>query len=354
MAHRHVVVVGASAGGVEALGRLAASLPEDLQAAVLVVLHIPSDGSSLLPSILSRQGPLPAEHARSGERVQHGRIYVAPPNRHLLLRDGLVTLSAGPRENGHRPAVDALFRSAARAAGPAAIGVILSGALDDGTAGLAAIKTRGGVTVAQEPEDALYPAMPTSAIEQVGVDHVAPAAAMGELLSALTKEPLDGVASPVPDGMRVEVEMAEMTFGGDERRHPGRPSGFTCPDCNGVLWEIDEHEIFRFRCRVGHEWSPEGLLAQQNDGIEAALWIALRSLEERGSLSRRMAKSAEDRNHQITASRFHEQAEEAEHGAALVRALLADPSKLTGGSTLLGTANRPADADEEEVGGGGE
>jgi two-component system, chemotaxis family, protein-glutamate methylesterase/glutaminase len=351
MAHRGIVVVGASAGGVEALGRLVASLPEDLHAAVLVVLHIPSEGTSLLPSILSRQGPLPAAHAQSGQRVRHGRIYVAPPNRHLMLHDGLIRLSSGPHENGHRPAVDVLFRSAARAAGPAAIGVVLSGALDDGTAGLAAIKTRGGVTVAQEPEDALYPAMPLSAIEQVGVDHVVRADAVGELLSALTKEPLAGDEPPLPDAMQVEVQMAEMTFGGNEARHPGRPSGFSCPDCNGVLWEIEEDQIFRFRCRVGHEWSPEGLLAQQNDGIEAALWIALRSLEERGSLSRRMAKSAEDRGHQISAGRFQEHAEEAEHGAALLRALLADPGKLTGGITLLGDARRRADAGEG-VGGG--
>jgi two-component system chemotaxis response regulator CheB len=346
MAHRSIVVVGASAGGVEALGRLAGSLPEDLRAAVLVVLHVPSEGTSLLPSILSRQGPLPAEHARSGERVRHGRVYVAPPNRHLMLHDGLVRLSNGPRENGHRPAVDTLFRSAARAVGPAAIGVILSGALDDGMAGLAAIRTRGGVAVAQEPDDALYPAMPSSAIEQVGVDHVVPAAAMGKLLSALTKEPLEGDPPPVPDGMLVEVEMAEMTAGVNEARHPGRPSGFSCPDCNGVLWEIQDDEIFRFRCRVGHEWSPGGLLAQQTDGIEAALWIALRSLEERGALSRRLARSAEERDHQITARRFHEQGAEAEHGAALVRALLAEPSKLTGGSTLLATSRRPAKADQ--------
>jgi two-component system chemotaxis response regulator CheB len=311
MAHRSIVVVGASAGGVEALSRMAASLPEDLRAALLVVLHLSSDGTSLLPSILSRQGPLPATHARSGERVQYGRIYVAPPNRHLMLHDGLVRLSLGARENGHRPAVDTLFRSAARAAGPAAIGVILSGALDDGTAGLAAIRTWGGVAVAQEPEDALYPAMPKSVIEQVGVDHVVPAAEMGELLSALSKEPLEGDPPPVPDGMLVE-----------------------------------EDEIFRFRWRVGHEWSPEGLLAQHNDGIEGALWIALRSLEERGALSRRLARSAEQRNHQITASRFHQQAAEAEHGAAQVRAVLADPSKLTGGSTLLGTSRPPGDAHE--------
>ena len=351
MAHRDIVVVGASAGGVEALGRLAASLPEDLQASVLVVLHVPTEGTSMLPGILSRHGPLPAAHAQSGEPLRYGRIYVAPPNRHLMLHDGHARLSAGPRENGHRPAVDPLFRSAARTVGRRAIGVVLSGALDDGAAGLAAIRTRGGLAVAQEPEDALYPAMPISAIDQVGVDHVATAAAMGELLSTLTKKLLDDDAAPVPDAMRVEVEMAEMTFGANEARHPGRPSGFSCPDCNGVLWELEEDEIFRFRCRVGHEWSPQGLLAQQNDGIEAALWIALRSLEERASLSRRLQKSAEDRKHKITAGRFNEQAEEAEHGAALIRALLADPSKLTGGGTLLATSRRPAGADEG-VGGG--
>jgi two-component system, chemotaxis family, protein-glutamate methylesterase/glutaminase len=350
MAHRDIVLVGASAGGVEALGRMVASLPEDLPAAVLVVLHVPAEGTSLLPSILSRQGPLPASHARHREPLLHGRIYVAPPNRHVLLHDQHVSLSRGPRENGHRPAVDPLFRSAARAAGPRAIGVVLSGALDDGTAGLAAIKAQGGLTVAQEPEDALYPAMPANAIEKVGVDHVVPAAALGELLARLTKEPV-GDAPPVNDGTQVEVEILEMAAGDAEGRRPGRPSGFSCPDCNGVLWEIDEDEVFRFRCRVGHAWSPESLLAQQNDGIEAALWIALRSLEERGALSRRLARAAEERGHRITAGRFSEQAQEAEQGAGMVRAVLADPSKLTGGTQLLDpTLSHPLPPDEEAEG----
>jgi two-component system, chemotaxis family, protein-glutamate methylesterase/glutaminase len=334
MAHRDIVLVGASAGGVESLGRMVASLPEDLAATVLVVLHVPSEGTSLLPGILSRQGPLPAKHASAGDRLAHGRIYVAPPNRHLLLHDDQISLSRGPRENGHRPAVDPLFRSAARAVGPRAIGVILSGALDDGSAGLAAIKAHGGVTVAQDPDDALYPAMPANAIEHVGVDHVVAAATIGELLVTLTKEQVDNPGPP-DDATQVEVEMSKMAAGNAEERRPGRPSGFSCPDCNGVLWEVDEAEIFRFRCRVGHAWSPESLLAQQNDGIEAAMWIALRSLEERGALSRRLARAAEDRGHGITARRFHEQAQEAEHGAGLVRALLANPSRLSGGTQLL-------------------
>jgi two-component system chemotaxis response regulator CheB len=334
VADRDVVVVGASAGGVEALGNLVASLPADFQGAVLVVLHVPARGHSLLPDILSRRGPLRAEHPGNGDRVARGRILVAPPNRHLLVHDGRVSLSHGPRENGHRPAVDPLFRSAARAMGSRVIGVVLSGALDDGAAGLAAIKARGGLAVAQDPDDALYPAMPLNAIEQVGVDHVMPAAAMGELLVWLTKE-LAGEPALGSDNMRVEVEMEEMAAGIGSNRYSGRPSGFSCPDCNGVLWEVDEDEVFRFRCRAGHAWSPESLLAEQNDGIEAALWIALRSLEERASLSRRLATAAEARGHRITAQRFTEQANEAEHGAGLIRALLADPSKLAASLQLL-------------------
>jgi two-component system, chemotaxis family, protein-glutamate methylesterase/glutaminase len=184
-----IVVVGASAGGVEALVDLARSVPPDLPAAMFVVLHVPSTGSSALPEILSRQGSLPAAHVKDGEPIELGRIYVAPPDHHLLLRTGHVHLARGPRENGHRPAVDPLFRSAAGEYATRVIGVVLSGALDDGTAGLVAVKGRGGLAVVQEPADALYPAMPGSAIEHVRVDHVLPAAAMGPLLARLTLEP---------------------------------------------------------------------------------------------------------------------------------------------------------------------
>ena len=262
-----IVVVGASAGGVEALVDLAASLPSDLSAAVFVVLHLPATGTSALPEILRRQGPLPAAHVRDGEPIQPGRIYVAPPDHHVLLRTGHVHLSRGPRENGHRPAVDPLFRSAAREYATRVIGVVLSGALDDGTAGLLAIKSRGGVAVVQNPEDALYPGMPGNALEHAQVDHVLAAASMGKLLTRLLADLAEPPADPAPTGMRVEVEMEGFSMEAFEGNHPGRPSGFSCPDCNGVLWQIRDGGLERYRCRVGHAWSPESLLTQQSEAL---------------------------------------------------------------------------------------
>jgi two-component system chemotaxis response regulator CheB len=324
----HMVVVGASAGGVEALVNLSASLPADLPAAVFVVLHVPSTASSALPDILSRQGPLRAGHARDGEPIERGRIYVAPPDHHLLLRTGHMHLTRGPRENGHRPAIDPLFRSAAREYGVRVVGVVLSGALDDGTAGLLAIKSRGGVAVVQDPGDALYPGMPSSAAEHADVDHVLAAASMGILLAKLTAEPARESPGPAPTDMTVEVEMAGFSLKAFEGEHPGEPSGFSCPDCNGVLWEIQTEGLRRYRCRVGHAWSPESLLTQQSEDLEAALWVALRSLEERAALARRLAEPARRRGHSITATRFEEQATEAQQAARLVRNLLLDRGSL--------------------------
>jgi two-component system, chemotaxis family, protein-glutamate methylesterase/glutaminase len=317
-----IVVVGASAGGVEALVDLAASLPSDLSAAVFVVLHLPATGTSALPEILRRQGPLPAAHVRDGEPIQPGRIYVAPPDHHVLLRTGHVHLSRGPRENGHRPAIDPLFRSAAREYATRVIGVVLSGALDDGTAGLLAIKSRGGVAVVQTPGDALYQGMPGNALEHAQVDHVLAAASMGKLLTRLLAELAEPPADPAPTGMRVEVEMEGFSMEAFEGTHPGRPSGFSCPDCHGVLWQIKDGGLERYRCRVGHAWSPESLLTQQSEALEAALWVALRSLEERAALARRLAEPARRRGHAITATRFEEQAAEAQQAARLVRDLL--------------------------------
>jgi two-component system, chemotaxis family, protein-glutamate methylesterase/glutaminase len=317
-----IVVVGASAGGVEALADLAASLPGDLPAAVFVVLHLPATGTSALPEILGRHGPLPAGHVRDGEPIQPGQIYVAPPDHHVLLRTGHVHLSRGPRENGHRPAIDPLFRSAAREYATRVVGVVLSGALDDGTGGLLAIKSRGGIAVVQDPADALYPGMPGNALQHVEVDHVLPAAAMGELLVRLIADSAEAPADPAPTGMRVEVEMEGFSLEAFEGDHPGRPSGFSCPDCHGVLWAIRDGGLERYRCRVGHAWSPESLLTQQSEALEAALWIALRSLEERAALARRLAEPARRRGHRITATRFEEQAAEAQQAARLVRDLL--------------------------------
>ena len=317
-----IVVVGASAGGVEALTDLAASLPSDLSAAVFVVLHLPATGTSALPEILRRHGPLPAAHVRDGEPIQPGRIYVAPPDHHVLVRTGHVHLSRGPRENGHRPAIDPLFRSAAREYAARVIGVVLSGALEDGTAGLLAIKSRGGIAVVQNPEDALYPGMPGNAVEHAQVDHVLAAASMGKLLTRLLADLAEPPADPAPTGMRVEVEMEGFSMEAFEGNHPGRPSGFSCPDCHGVLWQIKDGGLERYRCRVGHAWSPESLLTQQSEALEAALWVALRSLEERAALARRLAEPARRRGHAITATRFEEQAAEAQQAARLVRDLL--------------------------------
>lgn len=218
MPHRDVIVVGTSAGGVEALRELAAALPPDLPASVLIVLHLSPGGPGLLPAILNRAGPLPAAHATDGEELRRGRIYVAPPDFHMLVADGRLRLARGPRENLHRPAIDALFRSAAAAWGPRVIGVVLTGALDDGTAGLGAIKRTGGVAVVQDPEEAAYPSMPRSALRNVRVDHCVPLAEIPPLLDQLSREPLADGPAPVPP-----IDL-EMEVGGEDLR-AGRAPG---------------------------------------------------------------------------------------------------------------------------------
>ena len=350
MPDHDIVVVGASAGGVEALVGLVASLPAELPAAVFVVLHVPSTGTSVLPDILRRSSPLPVSHVKDGEPIEPGRIYVAPPDHHLLIRPGHVHLTRGPRENGHRPAVDPLFRSAAREYATRVVGVVMSGALDDGSAGLVAVKSRGGVAVIQDPADALYSGMPANALQHVAVDHVLPAAAMGGVLARLATEPAPEPPGPAPTDMKVEVEMENFSLDAVESSHPGEPSGFSCPDCDGVLWAIQDGDLERFRCRVGHAWSPESLLTQQSEALGAALWIALRSLEERAALARRLAEPARRRGHNITASRFEEQATEAQQAARVVRNQLLDRDSFATAWLLGGDSPDTAQATEETGG----
>lgn len=320
---RNVIVIGASAGGVEALRSLVAGLPADLPAAVLVVLHVPPYGGSVLPAILDRSGPLPARHPAHEQPLTESAIWVASPDHHLAVADGQMMLTRGPRENGLRPAVDVLFRTAARARGAAVIGVVLSGVLDDGTAGLSAIAACGGVTVVQDPQDALYPGMPTSAIDHVDVDHVVPLTEMAGLLARLCKEEVDDARVPVSPLLAIEADMALMD---DEAMNhsdrPGRPSGFSCPDCAGVLWEIRDGEMVRYRCRVGHAWSAESLLGEQSEQLDSALWMALRGLEEKAALARTLHDRALERGSPLTAERFGEQAEDATRAASLIRSML--------------------------------
>jgi two-component system chemotaxis response regulator CheB len=324
MSGRDIIVVGASAGGVEALTALVAGLPPDLPAAVFVVLHLPAEGRSMLPGILARVGPLPADHPREEEPLVHGRIYVAPPDHHLIVQRGTVRLARGPRENLHRPSIDVLFRTAARAYGPRVVGVVLSGTLDDGTAGLLSIKSRGGVAIVQDPDEALFAAMPASARDHVDVDYCLPVAQMGQVLATFAREPVGEERAPAASQeMEMESDMAELQVSAlhDDDR-PGRVSGFSCPECHGVLWEVQDGELLRFRCRVGHALSVDTLLAEQSEELEAALWAALRALEEQAALTRRLADRGRERGRTALVARFEERAEQAQSRATLIRQAL--------------------------------
>jgi len=322
LAKHDVIVIGASAGGVEAISRLVAELPRDMRASVFVVLHI-SRGRSMLPEILTRAGRLPAAHPTDGEPLQYGRIYVAPPDHHLIIQEGIVRVAHSASENGVRPAVDPLFRSAARVYGPRVIGVVLTGALDDGTAGVAAIKEAGGVTIAQDPDEAFSPGMPRSAISTGMVDHVIVLRDIPLLLTALVEE--DAPPAPASSGphMRpMEPDLAEMPLALKGEDRPGRPSVFTCPECHGTLWEADEARVLRFRCRVGHIYSAESMLAAQTDEVDRALWVALRTLEERAALAHRLAERGRGRSQHWVDKAFSQRAREAEREASQIRALL--------------------------------
>lgn len=322
---RDIIVIGASAGGVEALSLLVEQLPADLPASIFVVLHLPAHSPSLLPQILSRRGPLPAGHPADGESIRPGQIYIAPPDFHLLLQSDCVRLVRSPRENGHRPAVDPMFRTAARVFGPRVVGVVLSGTLDDGTVGLAAIKQKGGIAIVQDPGEALYGGMPRNALESVAVDHTLPVAEIAGLLDRLARQPVKAASEddPMTDKIPKESEIAAFALDAiEDEDRPGRPSAFGCPDCGGPLWELHDGDLVRFRCRVGHAWTANGLLAEQAEGIETALWTALRALEERAALCRRIAERMRDRGLDTCAARFQQQAADSRHRAAVLRQVL--------------------------------
>src|SRR2546429_1846355 len=252
-----IIVVGASAGGVEALVTLARSLQRNLQAAVFVVLHIPAQSPSLLPEILGRAGPLKAVQATDDLQIEPGHIYIAPPDHHMLMELGKVRVVRGPKENRHRPAIDPLFRSAALAYGPRVIGVILTGALDDGTAGLLTVKLRGGIAIVQDPDEALYSSMPLNALENVEVDYTLPLASIGPLLGQLAHESAKEEGGyPVSEDMQKETKLAEMDLAVmHNNEQVGTPSAFSCPGCGGVLWGIQDGDLLRFCCRGGHAFS---------------------------------------------------------------------------------------------------
>lgn len=323
---RGVVAVGASAGGVEALTTFAAGLPEDLPYAVLVVLHMPPNAPSVLGHIIDRAGPLPAVSATSGAELEAGHIYVGVPNRHLMVWNQRLYLSEGPTENMNRPAVNALFRSVAVGYGPRAIGLVMSGVLDDGVLGLSAIRSQGGTTVAQTPGDALFPAMPQNAIRAGIVQHQASAADVGALLVKLADRDIEE-RDMEPDA-RIELEnriaMGSKFSADFDSDALGPPSGYTCPDCNGSLAHLEEGG---FRCRVGHAWTAEALLEARDHEVENALWIAVRSLQEKAKLSRRLADNA---GPGMLTRRYIEAAEEAEVAMEVLAKRLSEAPAGTG------------------------
>lgn len=290
MAGHDLIVIGGSMGGFDALKRLVGGLGAGLPAAVLVVLHTSARAPGLLGHILGGIGPLPASLATDGEAIRPGRIYVAPPDAHLLVQEDVLRLSRGARENLSRPAIDPLFRSAAVAYRSRAIGVILSGLLDDGTAGLAAIKQCGGLAIVQDPRDAAYPDMPTSARDAVEVDYVVPIYKLGAVLSRLARE-VAGSAPPIPADPQLEVQMSgHLTDHSQQMDELGERTTLSCPDCGGTLWRLHDESMERYRCFIGHGYTQHTLLEGQSEAAEQALVVALRTLMDRAKLLRKMAQ----------------------------------------------------------------
>ncbi len=308
-----VVAVAASAGGVEALSQFAGSLPADFPAAVLVVLHIPPTGPSVLPSILARAGKLPARHPRDGERLTGGIILVAPPDRHLMVVDREIRVQPGPRENGHRPAADVLLRSVAESFGDRGAGVVLSGTMDDGAAGLRAIRAVGGLALVQSPEQAAFPTMPRAAIKEADPQVIAPVAELAAYLcdwvAQLPEQPPEAIMTAAdPQTDETSAGLTPMT----------------CPECGGTLWLRDAYGAQRFRCRVGHTFSFDGLLLGKQAVLEHALWAAVVALEERADLFMRILKRLEGSGWGSQTTRFRQDVAGAQERAAYLRNLIRD------------------------------
>jgi two-component system chemotaxis response regulator CheB len=328
-----LIVIGGSAGALPALQQILPALPADFPAAILIVVHQAQSPPGKLPELLG--GPLPAAHAADGEPIELGRVYVAPPDRHLLVEPaGRVRLSRGPRQNRFRPAIDPLFRTAARVFGPQVVGVILSGLLDDGTFGLMQVKRLGGIAVVQDPADADCADMPASAVRHARPDYVVKASEMAPVLNRLVREPSPNAAhgatpmserQPPTSSTSVPSESGDIADRGDNALTggglTGPPSGLTCPGCGGALWERTEGGLAFYRCHVGHSYTAESMAAEHDGLLEQTLWEALRMFEENAALHRRMAERARQSQPEV-ARRYAARADEAVTRAEVIRRVL--------------------------------
>jgi two-component system chemotaxis response regulator CheB len=325
---QHIIVVGSSAGGVEALSLLLNGLPKDLDAAVLVVQQTPGHSPSELAEMLNLRSELPVAIPSNAETILAGRIYLAPPNQHLMIKNGAILLGNGPKENRSRPAIDVLFRTAAHAYGPKVIGVILSGVLNDGTAGLMSIKSHGGKSVVQEPTEAVFDGMPRSAIALTQVDYILKATEIGPLLGTLIKNTdvvnEDAIAMPE---YRDQADIGEVGGPGIKNVAPYPPSALTCPSCGGAVWQIQEQSLILFKCHTGHSYTAELMLEEQSEMVDAAAWILLRSMNENIHLRRQLCEWSRSAGH-LKEAEFHEQqAIEAEKQSLSFRNLLLSNEK---------------------------
>jgi two-component system chemotaxis response regulator CheB len=319
LAGRDIIVVGGSTGSVSVLARLTAELPPDLPASVFIVTHVPREGSNLA-GVLAGGAALPVHPALDGQPIEKGQIYVAAPDRHLLLASQLIHLGRGPRENMARPAVDPLFRSAALVFGPRVIGVVLTGMLNDGASGLAAIKQRGGLAVVQHPLDAEAAEMPRAALEAVEADHVVRGDELAALLGRLAHQATSHTPLPPSPELELEVQIAASgPLGAGELSRIAEPSTLTCPHCQGVLSEISHSTPLRFRCQTGHAFTAEAVDHAQQKSVDEAVFVALRVMEERLSLVSRMAREARDQGRSALAELYEARAEEYGRYAATLR-----------------------------------
>jgi two-component system, chemotaxis family, protein-glutamate methylesterase/glutaminase len=335
---RNIIVVGASAGGFEAIKTLVAGLPPDFPASVLIVWHISPDIRGILPKVLNRYETLNAAHAEDHEPIAEGRIYIAPPDRHLLVEDGHVRVTRGPKENRFRPAVDPLFRSAAYHYGPNVIGVILSGALDDGTSGLWTVKLRGGTAVVQDPLDAEVRSMPENAIRAVKVDYILPVAEIPKLLVRLVEQAGEYPRNAIKDideneDIKAEIEL-RVASGDDtlDRRVMtlGEGSPYACPECHGVLFSIrDGEKLRRFRCHTGHAFSTNSLLSDMCENIETSLWSVIRGIDETIIMLNYLGDHFAEVNDPKMAALYFQKAKEAQDRIHSIRRIVLEHENLS-------------------------
>lgn len=330
----HIVAVGSSAGGIGALRKFASFLPPDLNAPALIVQHLSPIYASELPQVISRRCSLPAAFAVDGSELENGHIYIAPPDHHLLVKDGKLCVTRGPKENRFRPSVDALFRSVAYGYGKKAIGIVLSGALDDGTSGLWSIKHLHGVTMIQDPAEAEFDSMPLSARNQVEIDYCLSIEEISQTLARLTKKTEMKEATNIKDDGHKRMEMeVSIAIDGDAFRkgimEEAELTPFTCPECHGVLVQISEGSIVRYRCHTGHGYSKSALLSEITEKVDQSYWGAMKSLEEASMLFNHMGKELKEQGQDEAASLFFEEEKTATEQSRKLRMVLLNRKRFS-------------------------